>query len=85
VVESIGFEEDRVATNESQVTPRQHAQHIAELMRQAESECRADLRRVDDPKAQALFVTLAEVLLGGIKALEDYAGQREEVWKARAR
>jgi hypothetical protein len=54
-------------------------------MRQAESECRADLRRVDDPKAQALFETLAEVLLGGIKALEDYAGQREEVWKARAR
>lgn len=74
-----------MAANESQMTPRQHAEHIAELMRQAEKECRADIGRIDDPKAQALFETLAEVLQGGIKALEDYVGQKEPVWKARAR
>lgn len=71
-----------MASNEQNMTARQHAEHIANLMRQAEQECRADVGRVQDPKAQALFETEAEVLLGGIKALDDYINQRESVWRS---
>lgn len=71
-----------MASNEQNMTARQHAEHFANLMRQAEQECRADIGRVQDPKAQALFETEAEVLLGGIKALDDYINQRESVWRS---
>jgi len=36
---------------------------------------------VDDPKAQALFETVREVVNGAVKALEDYEQQREAVWR----
>jgi hypothetical protein len=42
---------------------------------------RADVLNVDDPKAQALFETTAEVLLGLIKAYSDFEERREEAWK----
>ncbi len=70
-----------MASNEAQMTPKQHAERIAGLVRQAREECRNDISRVGDPKAQALFETVAEVLDGALKALEDYAQQREAVWR----
>jgi hypothetical protein len=68
--------------SEQRMTPQQHAEHIAQLMREAANEAEADTERVNDPKAQALFETVREVLNGGIKALEDYAEQREAVWRS---
>lgn len=68
-------------TDETKMTPQQHAGRIAALLRQAAQEAGADIQRVDDPKAQALFETVREVVNGAIKALEDYQQQREAVWR----
>jgi hypothetical protein len=46
---------------EANMTPQEHAQHIANMLQQVQQECRADIERIDDPKAQALFETAAEV------------------------
>jgi hypothetical protein len=50
------------------------------LQQQAQQECRADIGCVSDPKAQALFETVAEVLGGAMKALEDYQKRNESAW-----
>ena len=42
---------------------------------------RSDVSKISDPKAQALFETTAEVLLGLRKALEDFERGNEEAWK----
>jgi hypothetical protein len=78
----VDLPEAMMSSDEQTMTPRQRDEHTARLMRQAEQECRADIGRIQDPKAQALFETEAEVLLGGIKALEDYIHQREPVWRS---
>lgn len=68
--------------NETRITtPQQYAQRIAQMIQHAQNECRADIGRVDDPKAQALFETLAEVLGGATKALNDFSGRTEKVWQ----
>lgn len=67
---------------EAQMTPQQHAQHIAQLLQQAQQECRADVERVGDPQAQALFETIAEVLGGVLKALEHYQNRSEQAWQS---
>jgi hypothetical protein len=53
------------------------------LSRQQDSslrECRADIGRINDPKAQALFETVAEVTGGLLKALEHYQMGNEPAW-----
>ena len=67
--------------NETTMTPQEHAQHIAHMLLDAQRECRADSERVNDPKAQALFETVAEVLGGTMKALNDYSNRTERVWQ----
>lgn len=63
------------------MSTQQHAQHIAQLLQHAQQECRADVERVNDPKAQALFETIAEVLGGAMKALDDYQKGEEKAWQ----
>jgi hypothetical protein len=36
---------------------------------------------VQEPKAQALFETTAEVLIGLKKAYQDYGGGKEQAWQ----
>ncbi|MDA8216505.1 MAG: hypothetical protein M0Z94_02710 [Dehalococcoidales bacterium] len=67
--------------NEERMTAEQHAERIAGLVRQAKDECRADISRVSDPKAKALFETLAEVLDGAAKALDHYSQHSEPAWR----
>jgi len=74
--------EQSMQGNESQMTPRQHAQHIDQLLQQAQQECRTDIDRINDPKAQALFETVAEVIGGTRKALNDYQRGSESVWQS---
>lgn len=71
--------------NEAQMTPQLHARQIASLLQQAQRECRTDIGRIDDPKAQALFETVAEVLGGTIKALNDYQSGTEQAWRSSQR
>lgn len=42
---------------------------------------RSNIRQLDDPRAQALYETSAEVLLGLKKAFMDYSKQRESAWR----
>lgn len=64
------------------MNPQQHAQDIAQMLQKAQGECRTDIGQVTDPKAQALFETIAEVLGGTIKALQDYSSASERVWQS---
>lgn len=70
-----------VQHSEAQMTPQQHAQRIEQMLQQARQECRDDIGRVSDPKAQALFETTAEALGGLCKALNDYQQGSEAVWR----
>lgn len=45
---------------------------------------RADVGKFDDPRAQALFETAAEVLLGLRKAMADYEAGTEAAWRRTA-
>ena len=53
-------------------------------MRDLIEHLRADVAKVTDPKAQAMFETSAEVMLGLVKAFADYEQKTEAAWKNRA-
>ena len=53
--------------------PKVHARNIAEMLGDFVHHVREDATKVDEPKAQALFETTAEVLLGLQTACEHYA------------
>ncbi len=61
--------------------PGRHVQHLKLLLNDVAVRARDDIRKVSDPKAQALFETTAEALKGLAKAFDDYETNREEVWK----
>jgi len=42
---------------------------------------RSDIEQVQEPKAQALFETTAEVLIGLKKAYQDYQDGSEKAWR----
>jgi hypothetical protein len=50
-------------------------------MRQLIDHLREDVGKVTEPKAQALFETSAEVLIGLVKALDDYEKKSEAAWR----
>jgi hypothetical protein len=54
---------------------------IRQMLREIVDEVRADVKWVDNPKEQALFETTAEVLLGLVKAYEDFDRGDEAAWK----
>jgi hypothetical protein len=60
---------------------RQRAEELEGRLRDLQSELRVGSRQAEDPKAQALFETLAEVLGGAMKALDDYRTHSEPVWQ----
>jgi hypothetical protein len=50
-------------------------------MEQLIGHLRKDVGRVAEPKAQALFETSAEVLIGLVKAFGDYEKKTEKAWQ----
>jgi hypothetical protein len=61
-----------------------HAIHTSEAqmrLQQLVDYLRGNVHQVEDPKAQALYETSAEVLLGLKKAFADYAKQGEAAWR----
>ncbi len=58
-------------------TPRQQAERFRETI----THLREDVAKVDDPRAQALFETAAEVLTGLEKAFRDFDEGTERAWK----
>lgn len=61
-----------------------HTQKLSSQMRELIGHLRADVAKVTDPKAQAMFETSAEVMLGLVKAFADYEQGTEAAWKHRA-
>jgi hypothetical protein len=54
-------------------------------MRQLIEHLRGDAGKVTEPKAQALFETSAEVLIGLVKAFDDYEKKTEAAWRTAPR
>lgn len=66
----------------SKNTPTLHTRKIKARMNQLVTHLRKDVLKVTEPKAQALFETSAEVILGLVKAFEDYEKKDEPAWQA---
>jgi hypothetical protein len=63
------------------VIHRHHTQELKQTLKDTAHHAREAVPKISDPKAQALFETSAEVLLGLAKAFEDFEQKREEAWK----
>ena len=51
---------------------RHHTAHLREMLEGVVTYARKDIRKINEPKAQTLFETTAEVCTGLIKAFNDY-------------
>ncbi len=58
-----------------------HTQKLKGQMRELIDHLRADVGKVTEPRARAMFETSAEVLTGLVKAFDDYEKKNEEAWK----
>jgi hypothetical protein len=61
--------------------PRHHTANLKQMLTDVINHAREDVKKISNPKAQALFETTAEVLTGLRKAYEDYEQRNEEAWK----
>ena len=61
--------------------PRHHTQKVQAWLSDLIDHLRQDVQKVDDPKAQALFETSAEVLTGLKTAFAHYEKQSEAAWR----
>ena len=52
--------------------PRHHTAHLREMLHAVVDHAPQDIGKINEPKAQALFETTAEVCTGLIKAFDDY-------------
>ena len=69
----------------SESDPIHHTQKIKAQMSQLIEHLRGDVGKVTEPKAQALFETSAEVLIGLVKAFDDYEKKSEAAWRTEPR
>jgi hypothetical protein len=60
---------------------RGHASKLKDMLDQVAQQARQDIAKVSDPRAQALFETTAEVVLGLRKAYDDFEEGTEAVWR----
>ena len=68
-------------TNYPESDPRHHTANIEKMLDDTARHVREDVGKVTDPKAQALFETTAEVLIGLRKAYDDFEEKREAAWR----
>jgi len=61
--------------------PRHHTLKIRSMLNDVIEHTREDVGKVNDPKAQALFETTAEVLLGLVNAYEHFEQRSEQAWR----
>lgn len=50
-------------------------------MRELIAHLRADVEKITEPQAKAMFETSAEVVTGLVKAFDDYEQKTEAAWK----
>lgn len=70
-----------MALQHSESDPRYHTANVKRMLNDVIDHLRDDISKVDEPKAQALFETTAEVLNGLTQAFSHYESQSEEAWK----
>ena len=61
--------------------PRAHTANVRKEFRQLIDHLRGDISKIDEPKAQALFETTAEVIGGLDTAFKHYEEKSESAWK----
>ena len=61
--------------------PRHHTSNIMQMLDEVSRHLREDVQKVDEPRAQALFETTAEVLGGLKKAYQHYEGRSEPAFR----
>jgi hypothetical protein len=61
--------------------PRAHTTNVRKEFRELIEHLRSDVNKIDEPKAQALFETAAEVISGLETAFKHYEEKSEEAWK----
>jgi len=60
--------------------PRHHTAKLHDMLTDVVRHAREDIGKIDEPKAQALLETTAEVCTGLATAYEHYEEQREPAW-----
>ena len=60
---------------------RHHTQKLKVQMGELILHLRADVGKVTDPRAQALFEVSAEVVAGLIKAFDDFESKQKLAWR----
>ena len=61
--------------------PKAHTANVRKELRELINHLREDVKKVEEPKAQALFETSAEVLSGLETAFAHYEEKNERAWK----
>ena len=61
--------------------PRHHTQKVQGMLQDVADHLREDIKKIDEPQAEAMFETAAEVLLGLKKAFADYEEKDEAAWE----
>ena len=61
--------------------PRAHTANVRKQFWELIDHLRGDIRKMTEPKAQALFETTAEVISGLGTAFKHYAQKSENAWK----
>ncbi|HEX4696518.1 MAG TPA: hypothetical protein VH254_02500 [Candidatus Udaeobacter sp.] len=61
--------------------PRAHTANVRKEFQELIEHLRDDFRKMDEPKAQALFETAAEVISGLDTAFKHYEEKSEDAWK----
>ena len=61
--------------------PREHTANVRKEFRELIEHLRGDINKIDEPKAQALFETAAEVISGLDVAFKHYEEKSEKAWQ----
>ena len=64
--------------NEETSNPPQHTANVKQMLNDVIHHLREDIGRIEEPRAEALFETTAEVLGGLVKAFDHYESKAEE-------
>jgi hypothetical protein len=75
------IEEDAHMQHVSDTDPRHHTAQIKAMLNDTVTHLREDVGKVEDPKAEALFETTAEVLKGLVTAFDHFERRSEEAWQ----
>jgi hypothetical protein len=61
--------------------PRHHTRKVGDQLQGLAEHLRSDVTEMADPRAEALFETSAEVLLGLAQAFADFERRDEAAWR----